>query len=96
MREVREECGFAVSILGRVGEAVEYVYTPGNELGIRKECTFFAASFGEICVSATEADHTLIWLEVQEAEKKLAHGSQKWAVSQSFTELNKDGIAFKG
>ncbi len=85
-----------MSILGRVGEAVEYVYTAGNEFGIRKECVFFAASFGAPYGAATEPDHTLIWLETHEAEKKLAHGSQKWAVSQIFTEWNTGDIAVKG
>lgn len=88
IREVKEECGFAVSILGRVGEAVEYVYTAGNEFGIRKECDFFAASFGSPNGAATETDHTLIWLEPPDAERRLAHGSQRWAVQQQFSKRN--------
>ena len=83
VREVREECGFAVSILGRVGEAVEYRRTAGHKHSIRKECVFFTAALGEPCGTATEEDHALIWLEPREAERRLAHGSQQWAVHQS-------------
>lgn len=83
MREVKEECGFDVERLRRIGEAVEYVYTPGNESGIRKECVFFVANVGPAQGAATEVDHILVWLEPQEAEARLAHGSQQWAVRQS-------------
>jgi len=84
LREVKEECGFEVGIMGRAGEAVEYVYTAGNEFGIRKECAFFGAMFGRECGAATEADHRLIWLAPREAQKRLAHDSQRWAVRQNF------------
>ena len=83
VREVREECGFDVEMLRRIGEAVEYVYTPGNAEGIRKECVFFAANVGLAQGATTEADHVLAWLEPQEAEARLVHGSQQWAVRQS-------------
>ena len=83
VREVREECGLDVEMRRRIGEAVEYVYTPGNEIGIRKECVFFATNVGIARGAATEADHTLVWLEPQEAEVRLIHGSQQWAVRQS-------------
>lgn len=82
VREVREECGLRVIIVGPAGEAVEYVHTAGQEFGIRKECVFFAATDGGVCGAAAEADHTLIWLEPHAAEKKLAHGSQRWALRQ--------------
>jgi 8-oxo-dGTP diphosphatase len=85
IREVREECGCEVSNLKRVGEAVEYVHTAGNDTGIRNECAFFTAVLGESSAVATEDDHTLVWLEPQEAEARLAHGSQRWAVRQSIT-----------
>lgn len=82
VREVREECGFSVEIIERVGEAVEYRCTAGHEFSIRKECVFFAATVGDECGAATEADHTLIWLEPHEAEGRLAHGSQRWVLRQ--------------
>ena len=83
VREVREECGFEVQSLNRIGEAIEYVFTPGNDTGIRKECVFFTANVGEVQGAASEVDHILIWLGPQEAKARLVHESQKWAVDQS-------------
>ncbi len=82
-REVREECGWELTRLTRVGEAVEYVYTPGHQTGIRKECVFFTAAVAAAGGLPTEPDHVLVWLTPAEAEAKLAHGSQKWAVRHS-------------
>lgn len=79
-REVREECGFAITAGKRLCEASEYRDTPGHEYAIRKDCVFFAATVTSAGGAATEADHTLLWLQPQEAETRLAHGSQQWAV----------------
>lgn len=83
IRGVREECGFIITVGRRLGEAAEYRNTPGHEYAIRKDCVFFAAQVTGMGGAATEADHTLIWLEPQDAETRLAHGSQQWAVRQS-------------
>lgn len=82
VREVQEECGFSVEIIKRAGEAVEYRRTAGHEHGIRKECVFFAATVGDGGSAATETDHMLIWLEPHEAEKRLSHESERWALRQ--------------
>lgn len=83
VREVREECGFNVTLVRRIGEAVQYVHTAGRDIGIRKEGVFFLATRGKPCGAATEADHTLQWLEPTAAEHTLAHGSQRWAVHEA-------------
>lgn len=82
VREASEECGFRITIGRRLGEAAEYRDTPGHEFAIRKDCIFFAAQITSAGGAATEAGHTLIWLEPTEAETRLAHGSQQWAVRQ--------------
>ncbi len=82
-REVREECGLEVGTLKNIGEAVQYVYTPGNEDGIRKECTFFQASVAAAAIAPMEPGHVLRWLTPSEAQSKLAHESQAWAVRQA-------------
>lgn len=82
VREAREECGFSINVGRRLGEAAEYRDTPGHDYAIRKDCVFFAATVTGTGGAATEADHTLIWLEPQEAETRLTHGSQQWAVRQ--------------
>ncbi len=80
IREVREECGFRIEVGRRIGEAAEYRDTPGHDYAIRKDCVFFAATVTSAGGAATEPGHTLLWLEPQEAETRLAHGSQQWAV----------------
>ena len=90
VREVREECGFEVELVRRIGEAVEYVHTKGNELGIRKECTFFHATVLGDGGAATEPDHTLLWLTLAEAKERLAHGSQRWAVEKLYHDMTGD------
>ena len=89
VREVREECGFEISVGVRVGEAVEYVHTAGNEAGIRKECAFFQATVATGVGVATEADHVLVWLEPKEAQVRLGHESQRWAVATAMDESRK-------
>ncbi|MCW3060626.1 MAG: pyrophosphohydrolase including oxidative damage repair enzyme [Capsulimonas sp.] len=84
IREVLEECALHVQIVKQLGASAEYRFTAGHEFGIRKECVFFAAMVSEACGAATEPDHTLIWLEPREAEARLSHGSQQWAIRQSF------------
>jgi 8-oxo-dGTP diphosphatase len=82
-REVREECGFEIGNISPLGEAVQYVYTPGNEAGIRKDCTFFEAQVSAADGMATERGHVLLWRTPAEAERSLAHESQTWAVCKS-------------
>ena len=96
VREVSEECRFHVAIIGEVNEAIEHVHTLGNEFGIRKECVFFAATVSEMCGMATEVDHTTIWLESNEAEKRLAHGTQRWAVARASREQTGGGTTGAG
>jgi len=86
VREVQEECGFEMSLSIRIGEAVEYVYTAGNEAGIRKECVFFQGTIATGRGVATEADHVLVWLEPKEAQLRLGHESQRWAVAKAMDE----------
>ncbi len=79
-REVREECGLEISHAEPIGEAVQYVYTPGNAAGIRKECTFFRVSVAAAEVTPTEPDHVLRWLTPAEAQSRLVHECEAWAV----------------
>ena len=70
------------SCLKPIGWAVEYVHTDGHDYGIRKECVFFSAVVADDSGSATEPDHTLVWLTPEEAIKVMAHRSQAWAIKQ--------------
>ena len=74
-REVQEECGLEIRDISRLGEAVQYLFTPGHAAGIRKECVFFGVSVTGAAVAATEPNHILRWLTPAEAEASLAHES---------------------
>jgi 8-oxo-dGTP diphosphatase len=79
-REILEECGYAVEIVRPLGFAVEYVFAKGEGF-VAKQCTFFLAKLGTRLTQPAEDDHRLVWLAIPAAAKKLAHGSQSWALS---------------
>jgi 8-oxo-dGTP diphosphatase len=79
-REILEECGYAVEIVRQLGFAVEYVFAKGEGF-VAKQCTFFLAKLGTRLTQPAEDDHQLVWLSIRVAAKKLAHGSQSWAIS---------------
>lgn len=83
VREVREECGRSIHILGKIGEATEYVFAQGEGyfaiLGV-----FFRVTFGDNSAQPAEADHELIRVSADEAKDRLTRQSQAWAVAQVF------------
>jgi 8-oxo-dGTP pyrophosphatase MutT (NUDIX family) len=80
-REVREECGRDVRILGDLGLATEYVRAD-REGYFAKHCTFFHAAFGRPVTPDARGEHPLLWLPRAEAIERLSHGSQSWAVAR--------------
>lgn len=80
-REVLEECGLTIEVKMPIGMADEFVFAEQQQQHFCKRCSFYAASvvaFGR----SVELDHRLLWLEADEAIKRLSHGSQRWAVSK--------------
>jgi 8-oxo-dGTP diphosphatase len=90
IREAKEECGLDIEVGEFIGIADELVYASDEEKHYRKRCSFFLAK-----VSGTsgkgEPDHELHWLSPREAESRLSHESQRWAVSEA---LKKSGHEF--
>ena len=82
VREVREECGWDIIILGKVAEAVQYVHAPGEGY-FAKQCFFYRCNIHERAVSMVEHDHQTLWLEIAEARERLRHESQSWAIAQA-------------
>jgi hypothetical protein len=78
----REECGLEIVLGDFIGVADELVYAHDEQKYYRKRCTFYFAK-----VSGTsghgEPDHELKWLTPREAESRLSHESQRWAVSEA-------------
>ena len=77
-REVREEFGREVAILGQVGKAIQYFYA--DEQDYRMHAHFFVAEFvGEVMGGGEDALH---WLEAGTIGEVLYHESHTWAVNQ--------------
>ena len=83
-REVLEECGLVVSIVRRIGRAVEIVYSAAEGTCFEKRSTFAEVRVHEAS-ARREAGHELLWLTPTEAVSRLSHGSHRWAVRR-FTE----------
>ena len=81
VREVREELGHEVGIVGRLGRAIEHVEADDGE-PVVKDCVFFEARLGRRLEVEAEADHQLVWLDARDAVRQLAHASQAWAVAR--------------
>ena len=79
-REVWEECGFAIAELHPLGRADEYVHAAEEGRHVCKRGVFFAATMHETPMGHPEDGHEVVWLTLAEAEQRLVHGSQAWAV----------------
>jgi 8-oxo-dGTP diphosphatase len=82
VREVREECGRNIRILGKIGEANEHVFVEGKGY-FAIHGVFFRASFGDSSAQPAEADHELVWLSADEAKNRLTREGHVWAVAQA-------------
>jgi 8-oxo-dGTP diphosphatase len=83
IREVVEETGYASVILGHIGTAAQYTYARKKRIHYRKIGHFFAARFTAKVGAPIEMDHELFWHSVEDAEKKMKHGFQSWAIRQA-------------
>lgn len=81
LREIAEETAFQARLLLTLGEATEYIYTPGKyATGMAKPSTFFVAEITEPTGSPSE--HPIDWVTPEVLQKSLLHQSQQWAVRQ--------------
>jgi 8-oxo-dGTP diphosphatase len=83
VREVREECGRNIKILGKIGEANEHVFAEGEGY-FAVHGVFFRVKFGDRSDQAAEADHELVWFSADQAKNRLVRESHVWAVAQAF------------
>jgi hypothetical protein len=76
---VREECARGVMIVRPLGSGIQYFVSRTGEHW-EFQCSYFEAQFG--MELDNEPEHTLHWLDVQDAGKLLAHEVHGWAVTQ--------------
>lgn len=81
-REVREECGFEIEILRKLGQADEYVYSTAEERAYLKCGVFYFARRGESPDGPTTDPPELAWLEPERAIEQLSPGCHAWVIRQ--------------
>jgi 8-oxo-dGTP diphosphatase len=81
-REVLEECGYHINLVGRIGETVEWFFASGEGTHYELHSVFMEATLGEMMGVASESDHVLTWLAPSVAIMKLQRESQAWALEQ--------------
>jgi 8-oxo-dGTP pyrophosphatase MutT (NUDIX family) len=79
-REVREELGGTVRILGRIGEALEYFDVPSEGKSYAMRAVFFRVEW--TARTDTPAEYPVTWLEVGGTGRWFHHASHDWAVRQ--------------
>jgi 8-oxo-dGTP pyrophosphatase MutT (NUDIX family) len=84
-REVREELARGVRLAGKVCEAIQYFDAPSDDRHYRMHAVFFAGEFtDEPCDGGEgEAEHSLEWLPLINAERNCFHASHAWAIRQA-------------
>ncbi len=79
VREFREETGLQVEALGTLGTAGQYwrkrSLGPTNNI-----CHFYRARLIGRAGEPEEPEHTLVWLEPEEAARRMRHGAHSWAI----------------
>lgn len=82
-REMLEETGYAVEILGEIGRANEFTQDPVNKRFHDKHCRFYAVRLVGDSKGARIADNHPHWLTVADALKKLYDETHRWAVRRA-------------
>jgi 8-oxo-dGTP diphosphatase len=81
VREFREETGLKVAAATEIAHAAQYMRKTDGET-VNNLCAFFVADIsGEDPAAKSEDDHELVWLDPQEALKRLRHDAHAWAVA---------------
>lgn len=81
VREVREETGFAVHPLRRLGVFQQYRWMPDYQMWARKVCHVHMCRAGRQIGPPTEPDHSPVWLPVAAAARQLSVAGERHFVA---------------
>lgn len=76
-REVREELGRAVAILGSIGSAVQHFFASDDKCWYSMDAVFFRAELPEPPIGVGE--HEIAWLRLDQAQTSFFHACHTWA-----------------
>lgn len=79
-REMLEETGYAVEILGELGRANEFTQDPVNKRFHNKHCAFYRVRLVGESTGPRVADNHPSWMAVEAALSKLYDETHRWAV----------------
>ena len=85
-REVAEECGLHIQVLGRLPDAVQLVYSRAEQIHFEKVCMFFAAEIEGQLPAPAHPGHELLWVGSEEASDLATHESHRWALTEATAE----------
>ena len=80
IREVQEELGRQVTLLHKLGEAIQFFHSSDEDCWYRMKAHFFAAQF-KTGVPLT-AEHALHWVNPAECKSDFFHECHAWATEQ--------------
>jgi 8-oxo-dGTP diphosphatase len=80
-REVREELGHDVRLVGKIGEAVQYFYANDDQCWYEMKAVFFRA--GIVGEALGAAEYELHWLDAGSTKESFYHACHAWAVSRA-------------
>ena len=94
VREVREETGYTISLLDRIGEARQFLQTadlgPINKLGVYYRGKI---ELGVPRSSPQEHDHEVLWIDLGEFLASTAHEFHKWGAKMGAVRFRRDRLA---
>lgn len=79
-REAIEELGLEIEIKQYIGYAERYFFSTKEYTDYLSQGYFYICELGKKICEPIEEDHHLIWMEIDEVQKKLFHEHQSWAV----------------
>ena len=76
-REVREELGRAIDILGNIGSAAQHFFASDDECWYTMDAVFFAATLRGPSIGP--AEYEIVWLRFSESRPAFFHACHTWA-----------------